>query len=805
MIKRTSGQFRNKFGKLVKGISSFLLEKDELSDVQNMLPGYEWRQRKGQSELTIVPIAANLEFKSMFQFTQLNQAGDYLLAHVYDPVNGDRIVRASALPPATGITWVDEYTLTAGGVPAQFAQILDAVIVANDKEFLIWRGESHWPTGVWVYDASETVYIDYWDEMTDGRDTTILNLSSFPTADRVHIMSDMPFDRIGVTVGNPNSAAAVLSVFTYQAGVYTAVAGLVDGTSVTGRSISVSGDITWNLTGNESQTVIDGQGGFVAYLTWNNVLDASCDLTAMDMETEWGEVQDVWDGDRTDPSGAYVTVDDVTFEDYLVKVLNTAVSDYLDAGGLPTAGYVYVGFNRQVNAIDFWPDVDNAQTNNSSVASLEYWSNTGAWTAVTGLTDTTEAGNSSWTQKGSIGWKAVDQDVEKARIVAGDINPWYWYRIKWDAAFSAEARIYRITGIPTPRRIDWSYGCTAWKRRAWQIGPNRQANTLRFSADGLPNTFNGADSGYIQFGERPVLAAIPFFNELVIWADKEMWMLQGDSPASFGRMRLSARVGIDAPHSAISVESGVIDSRNIRRITLAWFFQGIWFFDGIRWWIVSSPDIDSFFDAEHEDYINPDFADRTYGDYDLETECAYWIVYSGVNQTTPNKVLVMHIPTLTYGIFKYETEISSILSAFNKRFYLVGGAWDTGKHYLLNDTDQDVDATGVAVAIDAFMITKDMWAQYDHGLKQRVFSLVMESQDQGMVELDEYPDGSKTPQATGSKKQTALGKTLVDVQWQLKEHPGQLTTKFRIRHRSLGDHFIPYGYSTTWDQDRSEE
>lgn len=805
MIKRTTGQFRNRFGKLVKGISSFLIENEELSDVQNMLPGYEWRQRKGQSELTTTEIAANLEFKSMFQFTQLNQPGDYLLAHVSDPVNGDRIVRASALPPATGITWTDEYTLTTGANPAQFAQVGDAVIVADNNEFLIWRGESHYPSGVWVYDASADRYIDYWDEMSDGRDTSIIDLSSFPTADRVVIMSDMPFNRVSIVVGNPNSAAATLSVFSYQTGGYTAVTGLLDFTSVAGRSLAVSGDVTWNLTGNEQQTVIDGQGGFVAYLTWNNVLDASCDITGIDVESEWGEVEDVWDGDLIDPSGAYVTGDNVTFEDYWAKVVNVAISDYLDAGGLTTSGYVYVGFDRQVNAVDFWPDPDNAQTNSVTLSSVEYWNRNGTWTSATGVVDTTEAGGRSWTQKGTISWDPIDQDIEKTTVVSGDINPWYWYRFRWSGTFSTEARIYRITGIPSPRRIDYCYGCVAWKRRAWQIAPLRRANMLRFSADTLPNTFNGADSGYIAFGERPLRAALPFFNELVVWADREMWMLQGDAPANFGRMRLSARVGIDAPHSAMAIESGVIDERNIRRITLAWFFQGIWFFDGIRWWIVSSPEIDSFFDPQHEDYINPDYADRTYGDYDIETECSYWIVYSGANQTTPNKMIVLHIPTLAFGIFKYGTEMSSVASVFNKRFYLVGGGYDSGKHYLLNEGHQDVDALGQAVAIDAFMITKDMWAAYDHGLKQRVFSLVMESQDKGMVELDEYPDGSKTPQATGKMKQTALGKTLVDVQWPLKEYSGQLTTKFRIRHRSLNEHFIPYGYTTSWDQDRSEE
>ncbi len=250
MIKRTTGQFRHKFGKLVKGISSFLLENEQLSDVQNMLPGYEWRQRKGQSELTTTPIAADLEFKSLYQFTQLNQDGDYILAHTDDAVNGDRIRRASDLPPATGITWVDEYTLTDGGVPAQFAQVGDAVLVANNKEYLIWRGESHFPTGVWIWDASASQFIDYWDEMTDGRAASIMNLSSFPTADRVYIMSDQPFNKITVTVGNNNSAGAVLSVFTYQSGGYTAVTGLSDGTTAAGRSVAQSGDVTWNLTGN---------------------------------------------------------------------------------------------------------------------------------------------------------------------------------------------------------------------------------------------------------------------------------------------------------------------------------------------------------------------------------------------------------------------------------------------------------------------------------------------------------------------------------------------------------------------------
>jgi hypothetical protein len=83
--------------------------------------------------------------------------------------------------------------------------------------------------------------------------------------------------------------------------------------------------------------------------------------------------------------------------------------------------------------------------------------------------------------------------------------------------------------------------------------------------------WEGPDAGYVEFGERPLFAAGPFYNETVLYADTEMWMLQGNSPTNFGRLRLSGKVGISAPQSLVPVEVGVMSGDNIKTV-LAWQF-----------------------------------------------------------------------------------------------------------------------------------------------------------------------------------------------------------------------------------------
>jgi hypothetical protein len=387
----------------------------------------------------------------------------------------------------------------------------------------------------------------------------------------------------------------------------------------------------------------------------------------------------------------------------------------------------------------------------------------------------------------------------------------FWYEVIVDDELVDPTYVYYVQGVPVTESIDPARGVFAYKRRCWQIAPRNHENKVRYSAQDLPNTFNGSDSGYIAFGERPLARAAPFYNETLLFADTELWMLQGNSPTNFGRIRLSAKIGSNAPESVTNIESGVIVADSLK-VVVAWqFFDGFWMFDGVRVWKISAPDIDSFFDPDHEDYINPAKLSETVGEYDYRTQTVRWGVYSGYEAdgttpvTKPTKMIVMHFPSLEYGIFDYATDIDAMLSVINNRYYLVGGGHDDGRFYQLDSGVTDLLA-GTATAVDAFVITADQFIEYTDGLRQRLNTIWSEAQTEGgQIELDEYPDGSKTPVNVAKQSMTVRGKIFGALRKTLKFIPGQKTAKFRIRNRSKNARMKLLGYSTIVDKGRANE
>jgi hypothetical protein len=547
----------------------------------------------------------------------------------------------------------------------------------------------------------------------------------------------------------------------------------------------------------------------ITYVDWVNCGDSLTDqgtvtITGLTVHTPIASVKNIWDGMHEPPTGCYV-YDGTDHTDYMAYVNNIIESQYMDLSGVTTTDKIYVGFVQRVNKIIFYPAADGKNTNDVSVTAVKYHNASGTATSVGTVTDTTETSTKMFSQKGYMSWADPGWQNEKMTTIGGDDTPMYWYEITVDAALVDPTYIYYIRGVPLPKDPDPSYGVFAYKRRAWQIAPRNKENMVRYSAANLPNVWNGSDSGYIAFGERPLKAAGAFYNETVLYADTEMWMLQGNKPANFGRLRLSGKVGISSAQSLVEVESGVVVS-DVVKVVLCWFFfDGIWMFDGVRIWKISAPDIDSFFDPDHTDYINPAKLGETTGEYDYATQTVRWAVYSGSAATTPTKVLVMHFPTLNFGIFDYGTDIDAMLSVVNNKYYLVGGGHSDGRFYQLDSGTTDLVA-GTATAVDAYVITRDEFLSYSDGLRQRLNSVWMEAQSGGgQLELDEYPDGSKTPQNIAKKNMTFVGKIFGALQRTLKFYPGQKTTKFRIRNRSKNARMKLLGYSTTVDKGRADE
>ncbi len=1003
MKKKTDQEFTAGFGKMVKGISSLLLEKDQLSDTQNMMPGFEWEQRRGLSELTGTPVASGLRFKSLVQFRDLQGNTDVILAHTYDGSGGEDLYQGDALPP-NAITWTKKYDLTASCTPCQWANVANALLIANSKDFLIWRGNQFYPTGVWKYNSTPADYTIFADELFDNDVATSMPLNGLNTDEYVVVVAESPLDKISPVIGSSNTEIGELlfyiwngawtvllgggdnqsnaslgnyrgddltdwsdgdggdgastqvtfdnkSTFKFDSGsgagnyaardnttmtttnvrcvvtarIYLDLVGtqadndsfqltiintdgdqycgilfcsdglfaydgaawnevgtdltsldtwetwtfdwdmvaetvdiylegvsvasdvdvsrvggfvaneikfqqngpvtanqiayvdwvtigidlvdgddLVDGTYNAAATLNQSGDITWTARTDEVQTDVQGVPGFAYKMAYSVVLSNPTSVTGLNAHSPIGSVQSVWDGFYEFVSGCYVN-DGTDNTDYTAYVNNIVEGQYMDLSLVDAGDIIYVGFPTRVNKIIFHPASNGKNTGNVSINSIKYHNTEGAATTVGSFTDTMETNNATFSQKGYLAWGDVGWQNEKMTVIGGDLTPMYWYEIIVDAALDDPTYIYHIQGVPIPKDPDPAYGVFAYKRRAWQIAPRNKENTVRFSAQDLPNVWVGRDSGYVKMGERPLFAAGAFYNETVLFADTEMWMLQGNAPQNFGRLRLSSKVGIAAPKSLVPVESGVIVSDTVK-VVLAWqFFDGFWMFDGVRIQKISSPDIDSFFDPEHDDYINPSYLDKTYGEYDFVNQVVMWSVFSGSGATTPTKVVCLHFPTMNYGIFDYGTDIEAMLSVINNKYYMVGGGHSDGRFYQLDSGITDY-VSGTATAVTAYVITKDEFLSLSSGLRSRLMSVWSEAQtDGGQIELYEYPDGSKTPQLVAKKSMTVMGKIFGVLQETLRFFPGQKTTKMKIQNTSKNARMKLIGHSTTADEDRGNE
>jgi hypothetical protein len=580
--------------------------------------------------------------------------------------------------------------------------------------------------------------------------------------------------------------------------------GFTDGTEASTATIGKSGAITWTVRTDEVQTDVQGVPGFAYKFSATAVLDNPTSITGISVHAPMAPVQSVWDGFYEFCGGCYVN-DGTDNTDYTAYVNNMVESQYMNLSGVTTTDKVYVGFPQRVNKIVYHMAADGKNTGAVNLTAVKYHNASGVATTVGTVTDTTKTSTAIFSQKGYHSWVDPGWQNEKMTVIGGDLTPMYWYEITVSAALDDPTYVYRIQGVSIPKDPDPSYGVFAYKRRAWQIAPRNRENQVRFSAQDLPNVWSGRDSGYVEMGERPLFAAGPFYNETVLYADSEMWMLQGNSPQNFGRLRLSSKVGIAAPKSLVPVETGVVVSDTVKVVLVWQYFDGFWMFDGVRIQKISSPDIDSFFDPGHDDYINPAYLDKTYGEYDFVNQVVMWSVFSGASATTPTKVLCLHFPTLNYGIFDYGTKVEAMLSVINGKYYMVGGGHSDGRFYQLDSGITDY-VSGAATAVTAYVITKDEFLSLSDGLRARLMSVWAEAQEAGgELELYHMPDGSKTEQLVTKQSMSLLGKVFTAIQGKIPFFSGQKTTKMKIQNRSKNARMKLLAQSTTVDEDRGNE
>lgn len=145
----------------------------------------------------------------------------------------------------------------------------------------IWDGNLSEIASAYVYEDS--AYKDYTDELTDETTIYYAVVDSLATTEALYLGSTSPqqgFD-IRLRPGKENSSSAVALVYYWDGDTWTAVSGLVDGTTQSGNSLAKSGIISFDKVAAGSEFERDIQQEIPLYwykIQWTGALDAEVEI-----------------------------------------------------------------------------------------------------------------------------------------------------------------------------------------------------------------------------------------------------------------------------------------------------------------------------------------------------------------------------------------------------------------------------------------------------------------------------------------------------------------------------------------------
>ena len=283
------------------------------------------------------------------------------------------------------------------------------------------------------------------------------------------------------------------------------------------------------------------------------------------------------------------------------------------------------------------------------------------------------------------------------------------------------------------------------KTRLFAWGGTEWPNRLRYSTKGRPDCYSGGDSGYTDAigGSDPILCALQFFNELIVFKENSVWLLEGDDPTDLGYLEIASTVGLASPKSAVVVEVGVLSVHRDQAMSIAIWqdTDGIYISDGRKPQKISSPYIDHYFDQEYAAAIaaaslknRQSFADPKKNEYHL---------------LLPTSELVYNYATDEwYPPWEREVDIVTgmVLRGSDGRYYTYGGT-GAGRVFKLEDDTTDKNTSNVDVAISHSIKTRSLSPEKE--LEAILFNLrhlwaELKAQSSGTITTKVFKDQATT-------------------------------------------------------------
>ena len=590
-------------------------------NVRKVGSGGGWKPRKGCSVHNTTAVhssAPTASILSLHQYTHPRNDDYHFLAQIGYPEDDCRLYDATNDPPAAGGTTFGT-SLLAGlseTVPG-FSTMVDEHFFYADGSGppTVWGGDLPFCSGFVAHfdianDDTPDTYADFTREVTDDRTDTYAMLRS-DEHDVYYVCSPEIASAIKITIpaAYDNDVANVLTVESWQAGAWdsrTGDAAWDDGTiAPAGTTHGQTGTVTWTVQTADTMRVIGGIMGYWYRFSFTAAMTAGVRITkcqvifaAQDMTNKWSGVYEYPAAIRFFDASAGEYIDNTG------KVLNESTSQYMQIGEMVTdVDFIYIKTIEPATGFGFGIVPSYTQAEASVFDNLEVWTGI-SWTAGSGVIDETldVSDDSSLAQTGVV-WFNAAAVTAKRRSFDWDSIPGYWYRLSISATLTdTDVRIFTVSTVPFPAALPAVKGVIEFKDRLFVWGNPEFPNRLRYSANGKSDCFSGSDSGYTKaFGDmKPIICALRFYNELIVWKENSVWLLEGYSPTTFGTLRIADTIGLASPKSAQVIETGYPAMKTDEPLSIAIWqdTDGVYVLDGRKPKKISGP-VDHYFNTEY--------------------------------------------------------------------------------------------------------------------------------------------------------------------------------------------------------------
>jgi hypothetical protein len=348
---------------------------------------------------------------------------------------------------------------------------------------------------------------------------------------------------------------------------------------------------------------------------------------------------------------------------------------------------------------------------------VKYWDGQ-EWTAVEALSDGTATSTTSLSKGGTVSFQSPGRGVELSTAISDEV-PLFYYKISFANTLDSSVLIGEIRGVMAPPPMPIYKFSESFRNRLFLLNEsNGDKNKAQYSVENSPDIFNGADSGYLYFGDNTELTgAAQIYNvfrtgvadQLIVTKKNETYRVSGDDPTTWIVQRMSGNIGCVAPLSIVACDVGEGAEEGTKRNVVIWQSdKGFVLSDGAAITDISQ-EIGVYFNPLDSRYIPVARQTKTVAWYDTSLKSYKALISSGSGATQHNLELEYSLEKKEWTkiVRRNATTTDPLQSGFqvfdtNGIGYTYGGN-STGYVYRLEN-----GSTFAGTAIEQMLHTKDM-------------------------------------------------------------------------------------------------